>query len=296
MNLNRDRSLLKGRFAETGRKVISKLKSLELSDSPKSESPKSDPPTLPSLPLTPSLHSQMRVFLPRSCSNEDQKEKDEEMNSETKEKKGEGSESDDKWLDEISEASEDRQRQFQDFEEGISGCAELIRDQNEKIMELKRENYDVKDELRDVSERLAKEEANHDLTRNQYKSDLSDTNERLAREIADHNRTREQFTAENSDRDKEIARLEQNALLARKDVIQLPELKKQLSEGLAARNEIEELKVSLRSENTRLANQYQNALAEIQQRDRNLLKLQEAQSNRDIENLRVSKAREKTHC
>ena len=67
INLNRDRSPLKGKFAETGKKVISKLKSLELSDLTKSESLKSDPPALPSLSHTPSLHSQMRGLLPELC-------------------------------------------------------------------------------------------------------------------------------------------------------------------------------------------------------------------------------------
>ena len=258
-NLRRDRSPLKGKFAETGRKVMSKLRTLDLTDS-KSESNQSVPPALPSLSsATPSLHSQMRILLPKSCSNEDQRESDEEMDSE--EKKEDGSESVIDWLDNISEASEERHRRHQDLEENISQCAELIKDQNEKILGLKRQNYDINDELRETNERLAREEVNHDLTRTHYIAELSDTNERLAREISDHSRTRDQFSAEISDRDREIARLEQEALLARKDVSQLPELRKQLSEGLAARNEIEEMNVSLRSENQSLANQYQQSLA-----------------------------------
>ena len=137
-SLNRDRSPLKGKIAETSKKVISKLKSLELSDLTKSDSSKNDPPTLPpTLPshptLTPSLHSQMRVFLPRSCSNEDQKDSDEEMSSEPKEKKDGDSESVIDWLDDIIEAGEDRHKRLLDFEENISQCAELVKDQNVKI-------------------------------------------------------------------------------------------------------------------------------------------------------------------
>ena len=80
-NLFRDRSPIKGKFAETRMKVINKLKSLEITNSSKPS-----PPAHPLLLHTPSLHSQMRAS-------------DEKMNTEKKEKMGENSKNEDKWLD-----------------------------------------------------------------------------------------------------------------------------------------------------------------------------------------------------
>ena len=67
-NLFRDRSPIKVRLAETGKKVINMMWVLDISEGPKPDTGKADKlpapsQTQPSNPAEPSLHSQMEAFL-----------------------------------------------------------------------------------------------------------------------------------------------------------------------------------------------------------------------------------------
>ena len=278
-NLFRDRSPIKGklRLAETGKKVINMMRAMDIGDASKSDSGKTDKlpeptetrPNTPLPPDEPSIHSQMKAYLPKFIPGMGHKES--EATEEGQEQGAVGY--DDPKMEvyeteEISEQTEGPCMDLKAFDDLISESDIIIKDQNEKIQNLKRMVFDLEDENKICRESTDRERSNMERIQNQYALEMSN-------------------------RDQEIAKLEEAYLLTHEDAKKIPELKNTLDFALSMRKEIEEQNVKLKQDVANLTEQHRNDVIAAEQMEKQFNRWKAESFTKEVNNKKDSDDKER---
>ncbi len=278
-SLFRDRSPIKGRLrlAETGKKVINMMRALELSDGPKPDTEKIEKapeptetrPNTPTPPAELSLHSQMKAYLPKLIPEGDHETNETAM--EGLEQGAVGGDDPGKSVYQSEGAPAETEKPRMDlkaFNDLISESDTIIKDQNEKIQNLKRMVFDLEDENKICKERTERERSNLERVQNQYALEIGN-------------------------RDQEIAELEKAYLLSSQNAKKVPELKNTLDFALSMRREIEEQNVSLKQEVEKLMEQHKNDMIAAEHMEKQFNRWKAENFTKEINNKRDSDEREK---